>query len=105
MQSLAGPVRRHLPAATRRIVSRTDGLQQLIFHCIAQREAKRTVAVVREEPVVARLERHTCGYQKRLVPGARDLKEDLLLPLEQNFAIVRAPRQVHQAIEFHELLG
>jgi len=33
------------------------------------------------------------------VAGAGDLEKDLLLPLEQDFAIVRAARQIHQPVD------
>ena len=36
--------------------------------------------------------------------GAGDLKEDLLLPLEQDLAVVRAPRKEHQPVKLDELL-
>ncbi len=36
--------------------------------------------------------------------GARDLEENLLLPLEQDLAVVELARQVHQAIDVDQLL-
>jgi hypothetical protein len=36
--------------------------------------------------------------------GARDLEEDLLLALEQDLAVVHAPRGEHDAIRINQLL-
>src|SRR5439155_21950166 len=44
---------------------------------------------------------HTHG----LVPGARDLEEYLLLPLEQDLAVVDPPRGIHVTIGFDQLIA
>src|ERR1035437_5010853 len=72
---------------------------------MALRQADRAVAVVGEEPVVARPHRQSCGHQQRLMPSAGDLEKNLLLPLQHNFAIVRAPRKIHQPVELHQLFA
>jgi hypothetical protein len=84
-------VRGHLTPAAGRILRRAHGLEQLLLHGVAQRQADGAVAVVRKEPVVAGLQRHARGYQQGLMPGAGYLEEDLLLPLEQDLAVVSAP--------------
>ena len=98
------PVRRHLAAAGVRIVGGAHGFQQLLVRRHAQRQAERAVAVVRIEPVVARPHRQSGGDQQRLVPGAGDLEEDLLLALQQDLAIVQLARQIHQAVDVDQLL-
>jgi hypothetical protein len=45
------------------------------------------------------------GDLHALVARARDLEEDLVLPLEQDLAIIRAPRREHRAVHALELLG
>src|SRR5258707_5071782 len=37
------------------------------------------------------------------MPRARNLKKNLLLPLQNNLAIVRPPRQIHQPVELRQL--
>ena len=98
------PMRRHLPAAAGRVSRRAHGLQQLLLHRLAQRQAQGTVAIVGIEPVVAGLQSHACGNQQGLMAGAGDLEKDLLLPLEQNFTIVGAARQIHQPVHPDQLL-
>ena len=93
MQLRARPVRRHLPAAARRIVSRAHCLQHLVVHRVAQRQADRTVAIVRKEPVVPPSHRHPGGHQQLLMPRALYLKENLLLLLKLNLAVIRTPRK------------
>ena len=39
------------------------------------------------------------GHHQRLVAGAGDLKEDLLLVFQQDFAVIEASREVHQAVD------
>jgi hypothetical protein len=104
LQPRVAPVRRHLPSAAGRVRRRAHGLQQHLLHRVAQREAQRTVAIVGIEPVVAGLQSHARRHQKGLVAGAGDLEKDLLLPLEQDLAIVRAARQVHQPVHPDQLL-
>ena len=39
------------------------------------------------------------------MPGTRDLKENLVLPLELDFLVVEAPRQQHVSVNANELIG
>src|SRR5690242_18697506 len=73
VQLRTGPVRRHLPPTTGDVVSGSDGLQQLLFNGVSQREADSTVPVIGEEPVVAGPHGHARSHQQRLVAGAGDL--------------------------------
>ena len=79
-------------------------LQQHLLRRHAQGQAERAIAIIGIEPVIARLERHACGNQQRLMAGAGDLKKNLLLPFQQDFAIVHAARLIHQPIDLHHLL-
>ena len=101
----AGPVRGHLTAAAGGVVSRADGLQQLLLGGVAESEAESAVAVVGEEPVVAGLHGEGGGDEERLMAGTGDLEEDLLLALEHDFAVVGAAREVHEAVNLDELLA
>ncbi len=101
----AGPVRGHLASAGAGIVGRAHRLQQHIERLHAQGEGQRAVAIVGEEPVISRLEGQSGRHQQRLMASARDLEEDLLLALEQDLAVVDAPRQEHQPVDLDELLA
>ncbi len=105
VQLLVSPVRRHLPSAGVGIVGRAYGFQQLLVRRHAQGKAERAVAIVGIEPVVAGAQHHSGGNQQRFVSRARDLKEDLLLALEQDLAVVDPARHVHQPVDFDQLLG
>ena len=104
VQLLVPPVRGHLPPAGVGIVGRAHGFQQLLVRRHAQRETERAVAIVGIEPVVARAQRQSGGHQQRFVSRAGDLEENLLLALEQDFAIVDPARQVHQPVDVDHLL-
>src|SRR5262249_3085891 len=99
------PVRRHLPAARVRIVLGADAGEQHVERRHAELQAERAIAVVGEEPVVARLQRQAGGDADGLVSGAADLEEDLALVLELNFLVVEAPRQQHAAVDGEELVA
>ncbi len=103
VELLVTPVRRHLPPARVGVGRGTDRREQHLGWCHAEGEAECPVAVIGIEPVVARLEDHPRGHQHRLVPGAGDLEEDLVLPLELDFLVVEPPRQGHQAIDAQEV--
>ena len=98
VQALVAPVRRHLPAARRRVVARTHRLEQHLVRRHAEREAEGPIAVVGEEPVVGRAQRERGRHQHGLVPGAADLEEDAALVLELDFLVVQLPRQEHPAV-------
>ena len=66
--------------------------------------AEGAVAIVGEEPVVAGAQVGGGGHQQGFVSGAGDLEVDFLLALEQDFAVVDAPREHHQPVHLHQLL-
>ena len=88
VQRAAAPVRGHLAAAAGRIGGRAHGLQHHLVGRDAQRQAQRAIAIVGKEPVVAGTQRQRRAHLQRLVAGARNLEEDLLLPLEKDLAVV-----------------
>ena len=92
---LLAPVAGHLAAAGVGIGGGADGRFQHLRGGEPQFEAERAVAVIEEEPVVGRLEHHAGGREHRLVSGARDLEEDLVLALELDLLVVDAARQEH----------
>ena len=102
LSALVAPVRRHLPAAGARVVLRADAPQEHLEGVMPELQAERAVAVVGEEPVVARLEDHAGRGEHRLVAGAADLEEDLVLPLELDLLVVDPPRQVHVPVGRNE---
>ena len=99
------PVRRHLAAGVGRVVLRADGGQKHLARRHAERQAERAIAVVREEPVVARAQLLAGGDEDGLVAGAADLEERLLLVLELDLLVVDFSRQEHQAIGGEQLVA
>ncbi len=97
------PVRRHLPPARGRIGGRAGGLLQHFVRRHAQRQAQGAVAVVRIDPILAGAQRHARGHLERFVPGAADLEEDPVLPLQRHFPVVQPAGSVHQAEGADEL--
>jgi len=81
-------VRRHLTTARGGVCRRSNRLQEHIRRRHAEREAEGTIPIVRKEPVDARTKGQSRTHLKSLVTGTGDLKEDLLLSLEQNLAII-----------------
>ena len=69
----------------------------------AELQAERAIAVVREEPVVARLERKAGGDLDGFVAGAADLKEDVALILELDFLVIELAREQHAPVDGEEL--
>ena len=104
IEPLVGPVRRHLTSAGAGIVGRTHGAKQHFIRRCAQRKTQRAIAVIGIEPVVAGLQHKGCGDAHGFVSRAGDLEEDLLLALEQDLAVVHAPRGEHDAVRVDELL-
>src|SRR5271156_5274370 len=104
VESGTAPMRRHLASAARRVGSGPYSLQQQVFHGSSEREAESAVAIVGEEPVVARLQHHAGRDDQGFMAGAGDLKKDLLLTLEHDLAIVCAAREIHQPVDFREAL-
>jgi len=96
-------VRRHLASARRGIVFRADRGEQHVERRHAERETQRAIAVVGAEPVVARFQHERRGGQHRFVPGAADLKEDVVLLFELNLLVVKLARQEHRAVRGEKL--
>ena len=103
-RAAAAPVGGHLAAAAGRIGGRAHGLQHHLIGRYAQRQAQRAVAIVREKPVVAGTHGQRRAHLQRLMAGARDLEEDLLLPFEHDFAVVYAAGEKHQPVDLDHLL-
>ena len=68
-------------------------------------EAQRAVAIVREEPVVAGLQRQAGGHHDGFVAGAADLEKDQALVLELDFLVVDPARQQHGAVDVEHLVA
>ena len=100
----AAPVGGHLAAAAGRVGGRADGLQQHVVGRNAEGQAERAVAIVGEEPVVAGTQGQGSADLQRLMAGAGDLEEDLLLALEQDLAVVDAAGEKHQPVDFDHVL-
>ena len=98
LSALVAPVRRHLTAARTGIEAAADGREQHLERRDAELQAQGAIAIVREEPVVRRLQREAGGDLDRLVAGAADLEEDLALLFELDLLVVELARQQHEAI-------
>jgi hypothetical protein len=68
-------------------------------------ETERPIAIVGEEPVVGRSERHPGRDEDRLVASAGNLEEYLVLTLELDLLIVQPPREIHRSVGRHELVA
>ena len=88
----------HLSPAGVRVASRADSGEEHLQRCFAEVQTKCAIAVIEEKPIVAWSCDETGRYQDRLVPRARDLKEDLVLAFELNLFVVGAPREQHRPI-------
>ena len=99
------PVRRHLPPVGARIVFGADAGEQHVERRDAELQAQRAIAIVRIEPVVARLQREAGRDEHGFVAGAADLKKDLALVLELDLLVVELSRQQHAAVDGEELLA
>ena len=82
-----------------------DGGEQHVERRHAKLEAQRAIAIVRIEPVVARLQRQAGGDQNRLVTGAADLKKDLALVLQLDLLVVQPSREQHRAVGREQLIA
>ena len=105
IQRLVPPVRRHLASTRVRVRRRAHRAVKHLGRRHAQLQAERAVAVIRVEPVVARLEHMPRRGQHGLMPGARDLEEDLVLPLELDLLVVHAARQEHRPERGEQLVA
>ena len=92
------PVRRHLAPAGSGIVLRADALQQHLVRRLADHEGQRAVAIIGEEPVVPGFQHQARGHQDGFMPCPADLKEDLVLALELDFAVVNLAGEKHRAV-------
>ena len=93
------PVRRHLPPARRRIARSTHTLHQHFNWSNSQHQAKRAVAVIRKNPIGARTKKQPHCGRNRLMAGAGDLKENLILSFELDFPVIQPPGKKHRAIQ------
>ena len=105
IQSGTPPMRRHLPPVGARIVPGADAREQHVEGRDAELQAQCTIAIVRIEPVVARLQCEAGRDEHGFVAGAADLKKDLALVLELDFLVVDFSRQQHAAVDGEELLA
>jgi hypothetical protein len=79
---------RHLPSARSGIGRRAGSLQQHLFRRHAEYQAERAIAVIRIKPVVPWPQNQSGRRLDGLMSGPADLKEDFVLPFEQDFAVV-----------------
>ena len=92
-------MRRHLAAAGCRIGFRAHPLQKHFVGSDAEHEHQGAIAIVREEPIVGGLQNQTRGREDGFVACAADLKEQSVLALELDLAIVETAREKHRAID------
>ena len=93
------PMRGHLAAAGAGVVFRSNGLQQHLQRRDAHEQAERAVAVIGIEPIHARAKQQSDRGCDGFVPGARNLKENLVLALELDFAVIEPPGEKHRSIQ------
>ena len=98
------PVRRHLPPVRIRVVFSADAGEEHVERRHAQLQAQRSIAIIRIEPVVTRLQREASRHENGFVACAADLEEDLALMFELNFLVVELPREQHRAIDGQQLV-
>src|SRR3989442_13222486 len=103
VECLVPPVGGHLAAPRVGILGRTDRGEQHLGGSHPEAEQERGGAIVGIEPVVRGAEGFARRDQHPLVTSTRDLKEDLVLPLELDLLIVDAPRQEHQPIHVEQI--
>ena len=99
------PVGGHLTAGGSGIGRGADGLLEHFVGRDAEGEAEGAIAIVEIEPIVAGTQGHAGCDLDGLMPCPADLKEDAVLALEGDFAVVEAARGVHQAKGADELFG
>jgi hypothetical protein len=99
------PVARHLPSPGSGIRRGTHRLIQHLRRRDAELEAERAVAVVGIEPVRRGPQHQTGRGQHRLVSGARDLEEDLVLALELDLLVIQPAGKQHRPVSRHELVA
>ena len=94
----------HLTSAAGRIGGRAHGLQQHLSGSHAQRETQCAIAIVGEKPVVAGTHSQRGAHLQRFMAGGRDLEVGLLLPFEDDFAVVYTAGENHQPVDLDHLL-
>ena len=104
MMPRMAPVRRHLTSAGGRVGRRAHSLQEHFVGRHSQGEAKGAIAVVRVDPVFARMQYQARRHLDGFMAGAADLKENAVLAFQRHLAVVQAPRGVHDAEGADELL-
>ena len=90
VKAFVSPVRRHLATAGGRIVGSPNALQQHLKRRHAQHQAQSPIAIIRIKPVICRLKDQSGGHEQSFMAGTRDLEKNLLLPLQEDLAIVNA---------------
>src|SRR5271157_553400 len=91
-------MRRHLPAATGRVVLGSHGSEQHLVWRRADLKTKGSVAVVRIKPVISRLQVEGHRYTNAFVPYPIDLEESAILSLELDLFVINAARRVHGSV-------
>jgi hypothetical protein len=95
-------MRGHLAAAGAGIVLGADRLQEHIERRDAEHQAEGAVAIVGIEPIGAGTKKKPHCGSDRFVASAGDLKENLVLALELDFAVVQPAGKIHGAINADE---
>ncbi len=99
----AAPVVWHLPPAAARVGRAGQELQHRLSGGEAEDDHHTQVAVVREDPVLARDEGQGAADLGRLVAGAGDGERRLALPVQRPHALVQRPGQTHPVEGVSEL--
>ena len=86
-----GPMGGHLAASRGRVQTRSHRAQEHVLGADAQAVGQSPVAIIKEEPVVARPQAHHRRGLHGLVPRAVDLKEDLVLALPGDLPVIDPP--------------
>src|SRR5580692_9203875 len=91
------PVRGHLTASRGWVGLGSHRLKQHFLRSHAHGEREGAVAIIQIEPVVSGPQNHAGCDVDRLVSGAADLEENPVLALEENFPVIQAAGEVHEA--------
>ena len=96
------PVRRHLAAAGAWIVFGADGLQQHVERSYAEHQAESAIAIIGVKPIDSGTKKQAGRGSNRFMAGAGDLKENFVLALELDFAVVQPAGEKHRAVQADE---
>ena len=102
VQAGVAPVRRHLAAAGAGIILCADSLKEHLDRLHAEHQAESAVAIIGIDPIDAGTKKKPHGGGDGLVARAGDLKENFVLALELDFAVVQTARKVHGAVNADE---